>query len=235
LPEALRSVGWGELIQFYNWAEAEKLLARALTLDPENGDALHWQSHILSWQGKHDQAIALARRAVMADPGSRLLHSNLGYILMDAGEFKASMEVHRQVFQTNPGYTGGIRNLWMAAYRAGDFEAGNRQLIIWAQKTNRDTKAARSVGEQILQHQRTGEPIEINMQAFDRVQFGTQSEAQVFALLGNREATIAALGKAWTERSGSRSVLSMKINPLYDFIRTDPRFIELLEKTGLTD
>ena len=36
------------------------------------------------------------------------------------------------------------------------------------------------------------------------------------------------------QRSGSRSVLSMKINPAYDFIRDDPRFQEMLREIGLS-
>jgi hypothetical protein len=35
------------------------------------------------------------------------------------------------------------------------------------------------------------------------------------------------------ERSGSRSVLSIGINPAYDFVRNDPRFDVLLKKVGL--
>jgi len=38
---------------------------------------------------------------------------------------------------------------------------------------------------------------------------------------------------ALDQRSGSRSVLSMKINPAYDFIRDDPRFQAMLGEIGL--
>ena len=51
----------------------------------------------------------------------------------------------------------------------------------------------------------------------------------------NREHTLQSLQTAFEERLGSRSVLSMKINPVYDFIRDDPRFIALLAKVGLSE
>ncbi len=62
-----------------------------------------------------------------------------------------------------------------------------------------------------------------------------RSWAQVYAFVGDREQTIQAPGIAFEQRLGSRSVLSMKINPVYDFLRDDPRFIALLAKVGLLD
>ena len=51
----------------------------------------------------------------------------------------------------------------------------------------------------------------------------------------NAEATLAALAVAVEERSASRSALSMKINPAYDFVRDDPRFTTLLRNAGLAE
>lgn len=49
-----------------------------------------------------------------------------------------------------------------------------------------------------------------------------------------RERTLQALEFAFEERSGSRSVLSMKINPGYDFMRDELRFVALLARLGLS-
>ena len=51
---------------------------------------------------------------------------------------------------------------------------------------------------------------------------------------GDGDKTTQALQIAFEERLGSRSVLSMKINPVYDFLRDDPRFIALLARVGLS-
>ena len=63
---------------------------------------------------------------------------------------------------------------------------------------------------------------------------GSEDLAQVMALMGDGEGSLRALRVAIDERSGSRSVLSMKINPAYDFIRNDPRFQALLVEVGLS-
>ncbi len=56
---------------------------------------------------------------------------------------------------------------------------------------------------------------------------------QIYAFFEDAESTLAALDQAVRERSGARSALSMKVNPLYDFLRGDQRFLELMRRVGL--
>jgi hypothetical protein len=68
---------------------------------------------------------------------------------------------------------------------------------------------------------------------FADLAIGNENLGQVYAAGRDAESTIASLRIALDERAGSRSVLSMKINPLYDFIREDPRFVDLLIEVNL--
>ncbi len=68
-----------------------------------------------------------------------------------------------------------------------------------------------------------------------RLELTSEDLAQVYAFVGDRERAQQALETAFGERSGSRSVLSMKINPGYDFMRGEPRFVALLQKVGLSE
>jgi hypothetical protein len=49
--------------------------------------------------------------------------------------------------------------------------------------------------------------------------------------LGNKEAAIAALQQAHENRHGNLN--SLGVEPLFERLRDDPRFMELLRKTGL--
>ena len=62
---------------------------------------------------------------------------------------------------------------------------------------------------------------------------GYENLGQVYAASGDAESAITSIRIALDERAGSRSVLSMKINPLYNFIRDDPRFIEMQKEVNL--
>jgi hypothetical protein len=55
--------------------------------------------------------------------------------------------------------------------------------------------------------------------------------ACVYALAGEKDAAFAWLDKAIDERDGWIALI--KIQPAYDSLRTDPRFIKLLERMNL--
>ena len=78
-------------------------------------------------------------------------------------------------------------------------------------------------------------PVRVSRDLLDRVEFVLEDMGQIYAFFGDAENTLAALDQAVRERSGARSALSMKVNPLYDFLRDDPRFLELMRRVGLAE
>jgi hypothetical protein len=115
---------------------------------------------VLSWQGRHDEAINVARQAV---------------------------EV-------------------------------TEALVNYASGTGRDVDEARKLGH-ILEHSnKTGTMAQFPAELLDNLSIGTENPGQVYAAGGDAESALAEIRVALDERAGSRSVLSMKINPLYDFI-----------------
>jgi len=229
LPEALTSMAWSRLIHRYDWDGAEELLRQALKIQRQNLNALHWLSHVLSWRGEHEEALELAERAVVVDPVSPLMLANLSYIHMDAGNLDRSMEIATE----HPDFPTILRTSWIGYMRAGQFENSVGPLIAWAEKTDRDAEAASQIAERIIDFQRRGNVADLSGESIARLALGSQSLPQIYAFLGDANNTLSALEFALEERSGSRSVLSMRINPAYDFIRTDPRFVELLQRARL--
>jgi adenylate cyclase len=235
LPEALSSMGWNRLVHYYDWRGAEELLRRALDIQSNNTNALHWLSHVLSWQGQHQEALDYARRAVEVDPNSRLMGRNLSYILMDAADFESSIEMSLLNMERHRDQYEQHGDLWLTLLRTGRPRDASRYLVEWAELTGRNAESARMVGEAFIRHQETGEPQTLPQAVLDGLDLGSEDLGQAYAFLGDAERCLAALEKAYEERSGSRSVLSMKVNPAYDFIRNTPRFRALLGKVGLAD
>ena len=235
LAEGLTSMGWNRLIHYYDWEEAETLLRRALQIQSNNTGTLHWLSHVLSWQGEHDEALALARRAVEVDPNSRLMRMHLSYVLMDARDYGPAIELAHDVLRRHPDHGEQYGNLWLTFLRAGRPEDASDALERWAEQTGRDVDAVREFGNAFIRYGETGEPQVVAQDLIDRAAFGSEDLGQVYAFLGDREHALGALERAYEERAGSRSVLSMKLNPGYDFIRQDPRFQTILQKVGLSD
>ncbi len=233
LPEALTTAAWGRLIHHYDWTGAEDLLGQALAADSTSVGALHWMSHVLSWQGRHEEAVMWASRAVEVDPLSPILHSNLGYILMDAGDYEAAIAAVQSAIALDPGFGTARQTLWESNVRAGRWEEAAELWKEWAAATGRDSAAAERVAEAIAMGAdgtaRSPPPRDI----VDRLQLGSQHLGNVLAIVGDHEGALDALERAFLERSGSRSVLSMKVNPVYDPLRDESRFKALLQRVGL--
>jgi TolB-like protein len=233
LPEAFASAAWSRLHHHYDWVGAERLLRHALKIQPQNLNALHWLSHVLSWQGQSAEAIELAEEGVLADSVSPLMRTNLSYIHMDARNFDQSIELVIQVAAESPDFLSVQRGLWQAQMRAGYYEAAKPSLLEWAERTGRDVEAIDQIADLIIRNPRNGQPIDIDDRLLARLAVGSGHHAQLYAFAGDAEATLDALERGINERLGSLSIMSMKVNPAYDFVRNEPRFLQLLQRAGL--
>jgi len=229
------SAAWSKLIHHYDWQGAEDNFRRALEIEPDNASVLHWLSHTLSWRGRTEEALRMARRAVAVEPDSKLMTMNLAYILVDARQYDEAIDVATRLLADNPGYLGARRNVFLHELRSGDYAAGTASFVRYNTMIGGEAEAAREVADMLVAYNESGTVGHLGNDLIRRSLLGSEDLAQVLALMGDAEGALAALRVAVDERSGSRSVLSMKINPAYDLIRDDPRFQALLSEVGLAD
>ncbi len=236
-PDALTALGWGRMTHHYDWQGAEDLIGRALELAPTNVNALHWQSHVLSWRGRQVEALQLARRAIALDPLSSLMRTNLAFILMEARDYDGALREAEAVLASEPDYESSQRLVWDINTRAGRFDAAATGLQTWFITRGRDAIAARELAAAFATaaagFRETGRSSTLPRELFDRLQPGLYVGGQLFASVGDRSATLEILEQAFRERAGARSLLSIKVNPHFDFLREDPEFLDLVERVGL--
>lgn len=233
LPEGLTVMAWNHMAHRYDWVTAEKLLRKALDESANNSDTLHWLSHVLSFQGRHAEAIQIAEQAIASDPYSALMKMNLSYILADNQQYDRAVELRDEALAIRPNYWEAWRNIWLTYLRAGRYTDASRALMQWTNGFGVDSQAAIRLSQLLEQRDTTGDMVKIPPALLNELEIGSHIQAQVYAAAGDAEATLAALRIALDERAGSRSVLSMKINPLYNFLREDKRFKEMLKEAGL--
>jgi TolB-like protein/Flp pilus assembly protein TadD len=235
LPEVRSTEAWYQLTRNYDWAGAEAIFSDSLQDFPDNTNLLHWMSHTLSWQGRQEEGLALARHALDVEPDSHLMQMNVAYILTDAGRYEEAQRIAREVRDRFPSYLAQRRNLFLHELRAGYVAEAGDSFVTYTTIIGGDRSAARAIADMFVAYADDGTIGDISDELKKATLLGSEDLAQVLAYVGDSEGTLAALDAAIDERSGSRSVLSMKINPAYDFIRDDPRFIEMLTRVGLAD
>jgi len=235
LPEVLNSKAWSRLIHDYDWQGAEALFRQALAIHPNNTNVLHWLSHTLSWQARYEEALKLARHAKAVDPHSKLMHMNLVYIMTDARQYDAALELSSELGTLEPRYFALRRNLFFHELRAGRVQDAAKTFLSWAEATGADLVAAEEVGQMFIDYKRNGTVGDVTQGLIEQLMLGSEDLGQIYAYVGDRERTLDALERAAADRTGSRSVLSMKINPAYDFVRNEARFVALMKKIGLKE
>ena len=232
-PYALAILGWHQLLNNYDWVAAKDAFDRALEIEATNVNALHWLSHLLSWQGRHDEAIVAAEAALDSDPLSILMATNLAYILGDARLWDRTFEVSDSILSKED-YVSARENRWVSNMRARNAEEAANDLRQWASATGRNVDAADELGQQLIRHMDLGTEESLTESTIARLQLRAELP-EIYAALGDVEETIQSLQSAYESGTGLRSLLSMRINPSYDFVRADPRFVDLLTEIGLEE
>ncbi len=233
-PDTLAVLGWHQLRHEYNWQGAEQFFRRALQIEPSNTNALHFYSHLLSWQGQHSEAIELAKRAVAADPLSTLLGMHLSGTYSDARQWNEAISLGEEILRRDK-YSTLMTVVWRGQLWARRSEDAAAMFSSWAAATGRDAGLARKLNDKFILYQQAGDPVEVPDELVERLQLSQSDLAQVYASVGDSERTIGALQRLHLSRTGPATLMSMNINPSFDFIRDDPRFVELLEQIGLAD
>jgi serine/threonine protein kinase/tetratricopeptide (TPR) repeat protein len=225
------------VLLFYDWngpaAEAE--LKRAIELNPKYAEAHHMHSHYLMSLGQIEPSIAAAERALRIDPLDILLNVHMGWTLLYARRYGDAIEQLRKTVALDPGFfqsqhllgrayalNGSYGEALVAYRKAMDLEGGGYDTLVslghlyaaWGKRT--EANAALGQVKKLYQQK--------TVSAYD--------VAVIYASLGETDPAIEWLEKAFDERTGG--LLLLRAEPLLDPLRTDPRFVALVEKVDLS-
>lgn len=96
----------------WDWRSAETSLRHAVTLDPGSAQTLWMLGHALSQQGRHEEALAAARRARDLEPLDALSHAMSAQIAFSARRPEAAAGHARDALLAEP-------DLWVAHWQLG--------------------------------------------------------------------------------------------------------------------
>jgi tetratricopeptide (TPR) repeat protein len=100
---------------------AEAALVGLLNDFPEEADALQLLGVLRRAQGRNDEAEALYRRSLAANPTQPHVHHNLGNLHYSAGRFGEAAAAQREAIRLKPNYVEAHLNLGLALLSTGDF------------------------------------------------------------------------------------------------------------------
>jgi TolB-like protein/DNA-binding winged helix-turn-helix (wHTH) protein len=231
LPQAHQAMGAMFLIDRWDWADADREILRAISLDPQNSELYYLRACVLQADNRNAEAIDLGKKAMEIDPFLRPYV--LASIYEGARQFDAALAEIRLRLEANPNNLDLLGTEMDTLRRMGNYKEA---VDVWARwhilmgdpqsaaslRRAWDRNGARGfvrwqLGRRLLQSKSIYiSPVEL---------------ASYYAQLGDKERALALLEEGY--RQHSTDTLWIQEDPAYDFLHADPRFRSIVLKTGV--
>jgi len=232
LAEGHAALSLLRLLNGWDWSSADKESRRAIELAP--GDAyVYWKRGVyLRYAGRAEEAVAAHRHAESLDPFSLVAIEEVGWPLYYARRFDEAVEQFRRAVELEPG--------WDQLY----FGIG---LTLAQQLRHEEAIAALRTAVQLD----PDNPLSQALLVYGLGRAGCNHEAQgafeqlvashayvpswflsiVWIGLNDTDRAFECLEDAF--RGREPCMVSLKVDPVFDPLRADPRFAEIVRRVGL--
>ena len=224
LAEAHTTLADNYLYYDFDFAKADAEFRKAIALNPNYPTAHQWYVECLYSTGRFAEAIAEAKRALELDPNSVAINSSLAEAYFYSRKYDLAIDQYKKALQMGAFDRGSIMLGWSYALKGMYPEA----VTAWQDgfRKGGDADGAAALGEAF---RTSGFRGALKMQLDQLLKFrGPGSEYGIAVLstqLGQTNEAIATLEKAYATKSGG--IVYIKSSPLFDPLRSDPRFQEL--------
>jgi TolB-like protein/Flp pilus assembly protein TadD len=225
----------------YDWDRngAEREFRRAIELNPGHANTRHWYSMHLSNMGRSDEAIREIRHALELDPLSVVFRRSLGITLAHARRYEQAIDAYKQAIEFDPDLQCthsnlGICYLYKSMYNEALEEFEKEKLT--SQDWHGTVKANIGITYAIVG--REDEARQLLKDLMDRAKETRVSCVSLAILcfaLKEIDKGFEVLERGYAERDFGFGLGWFKVDPLFDSVRSDPRFKALLKKIGLAD
>ena len=217
----------------WDWDGLDDDFRRALELDPGHAIAYYWYSEYLMAVGRADEAIAMVETAHRMDPLSSVLNASLAMILYLARRYDQSLAGLRTALEIDPDYfllhfrLGLVLAQTSALPQAID--EMTRSVALSARSTETLTGLAQVYAASGMGREMQAVVDELAEQSADRY-VSPYNLARVFAAARDGGRTFEWLERAYAERNPD--LIELRAEPVFDGVRVDPRFPDLLRRIG---
>jgi len=218
----------------YDWEGAERDYLRSIELNPGYATAHYWYSYHLSCLGKHDQALAETKQALDLDPLSYSINDNVGLLLYWSKKFDQAIKQYQITLDLYPNSPSSYYYLGLVYVQKGRYEEAisEMQKAIALEGDSPLIKAR--LGYAYAASGRAEKAVEILDELKDPSKYKYVSAgliADIYIALGQKDHAFQWLEKAYEERD--IHIEYIKVDPIFDSIRSDPRYAALLKKMNL--
>ena len=230
-PKSARAhvaLGYLHMNDDWDWKAADQEISQALTLEPGSADVLHAAGSLYLVLGRVEQSVKMFLGALERDPLRASSYSNLGVAYFADGRLPEAEQAFRKSIQLRPAaaYTHnglGLVLLWQGKLDAALAEMKNETDEMWKLEGLALVYSA--------MHRRAESDAALSELTTKFQKESPYVVATVYGYRGEVDPAFTWLQRALDERDAT--VTSIKSDPLFKKIKSDPRYAALLAKAGL--
>jgi TolB-like protein/Tfp pilus assembly protein PilF len=235
LAEAHTSLGLVEEHYHWDWAGAEREFKRAIDMNPDSATAHLWYGDYLANIGRSDDGMRETKRAKELDPFSLIINTTMGWQFYLARQNDQAVEQLRMVLDIDPNFAPARRALEAVFAQMGRHAeaVSEREKFV---SLSGSPELAASIEEDYSKSGYNGVlrgwldgMIELSKHGY----VSSYDIAQIYARMGEKAQTLTWLEKAYGEHDSG--LVSVGVDPLFDSVRSDPRFRDLLKRLKLSN
>src|SRR2546428_461395 len=234
LPEAHTSLAWVQFAYDWDWEGAEGSYRRALALNPAYATGHHWYSFVLLVSGESEQALVEAHTALELDPSSLSIRRGLGWLHYYTRRYESAVYHLRRAIAMNPTSEDTYRVLGLVLTQQEAYDEAERafrEAITLSPELSYATAAVANVLA-LRGRRREAEALLAELEARARNHYVSPVAFCIVHLgLRNIDQAFEWFERAYQDRRGWLTYL--KVDPMLDAVRDDPRFAELVKRMRL--
>jgi class 3 adenylate cyclase/TolB-like protein len=222
---------WGD------WESAGKSFEKTLDINPNHALANAYYAHFLNIVNRSDESMEFADRSLQIDPFNYLVHGLYGQCLRDRKEYDKAIEVLTAAMEHSDDIIL-ISTLQSVYHMKGMYDEA---LEMWIRLYDElgDSLAVEKIRVGIQNGGYKGALEEV-AELFEERYYSKEdgyirpwSIGTKYTRSGNKEKALYYLEKAYEEHDANMPYIS--IDPIFDYMRSDPSFKKLIEKMNYPD
>jgi tetratricopeptide (TPR) repeat protein len=220
-------------LEDWDFATAEKEYRRAIELNPSYALAHHWLGNELVNLGRFQEALEESRAAMTLDPLSALFRASYAHRIAYARRFEEAADAGRKALDLDANQP--YANLYMGQIE--EYRGRYPDAILRFRRAYETSGALLHLANVAHAYGKSGNrgvalKVLVQLRELSKTHYvAPYSFALVYIGLADKKNAFEWLQKAVTERD--QTVTTLKVDPVFDDLRDDPRFASLLRQVGL--
>ena len=233
LAEAYASLGFIKFCFEWNWQAAEQSYLRAIELKPNYATAHHWFGELLSSVGRFDEAYDELLLAQELDPLSLAINVDTAACFYYSRQYAQSERQIVNLLELNSNFIRAYMLLGKVQEQAGEPAKAVETLKRAVELSGEDPVTMSTLAHALATAGERDEALRILADLQDSSGSRYVSACSIAAIhiaLGNADRAFVSLEEAYENRD--IELVWLKVNPVFDPLRSDPRFVNLARRVN---